>query len=916
MKSNHKVSRTVAAILTASAAHAALAAAPPSAAIAIPAAGSSQLQEVVVTAQRRTQNIQNVPITMEALSGKTLRDLHVQTFSGYVKYLPNVTTGSAGPGNGLIFMRGLSDGVVAAQGQGTIGNFPNVAVYLDDSSALQPGRDLDVYAVDLKRVEVLEGPQGTLFGAGAEAGVVRFITNKPNLYATQVNVNGGYGVTAHGDPNHNLNAVFNWPIIPGKLAARVVWFTDHRGGYINNLPATFSRSPHDVGLVYENGGVVPTNSVTINNYQIASNAINPLDYGGLRAEVKYKINDDWNVLVSEMYQDMNAQGVFYEMPYASYGSNAGSAQAYVVPGSISAQNPAGKIVGPYHGAALPPLSVNLFNPSYDKDRWENTEIRVKGKVGPLSLVYAGVYLDRHTDQAGDYTNYARGRYGYYYQCTGVSFSATSGNAGASCYSPRSAWHDTTHNTHFSQEIRLSTPDDWRLRGVAGLYYEDYKLDGLTQWNYNTLPQCSPTGATTGCFLPKVTFPSMPYQSGSNGFSTHPAFFDDSERTFIQRAAYVSASFDIVPHKLTITGGVRYFQMSSSETGGSEGSFYCEKYTASSYYGQCLSSNVTDFNPNDSSLGALANDPHLVYTTTNHLRETGMRGRANLTWQITPQIMAYYTYSQGFRPGGFNRGTGLYLPDKNGNPQWRRPATYLSDNLTNNEIGWKTRWWNNRLQVDGSVYQENWSHTQVDVFCPQCGFGNLSFVTNGADYRVRGMEIAFDALPMRGLTVHAAASWNSGEQTNAPHLLDNVAGSTNYGKPISVYYSAGQGISVPNVFGAMGTPLANSPPFSVNMRVRYEWAMGPYLPFVQVGFQHRAHSYSPTGEIETDVQPSWTTYDASAGVSEGPWTVSVVGTNLTNENKSLFTSRRQFILTETPMRPRVVELTFSYHYSSR
>ena len=916
MKSNHRLSRTVAAILSASAAHAVMAA---NATGPAPAHTASQrglqLQEVVVTAQRRTQNIQHVPITMEALTGKTLQQLNVQTFSDYVKYLPNVTTGSAGPGNGIIFMRGLSDGVVGAEGQGTVGTFPNVAVYLDDSSALQPGRDLDVYAVDLQRIEVLEGPQGTLFGAGAEAGVVRYITNKPDLYQTEVNVNGGYGITAHGDPNHNMNAVFNWPIIRGRLAARLVWFTDHRGGYINNLPATFTRSSRDVGLVYVNNGVVPPGSVTINNYQIAANGINPLDYGGARLELKYKVNDRWSVLLSEMYQDMNAQGVFYEMPYGSYGPNVGSAQAYVIPGSISPQNPAGVVAGPYHGVALPPLSVNLFNPSYDKDRWENTELRVDGKVGPLSLVYAGVYLDRHTEQLGDYTNYARGRYGYYYQCPYNAKYQLQG-----CYSPRAAWHDTTHNTHFSQELRISTPSDWRLRGLAGFYYEDYKLYGLTQWNYNTIPQCSPGGATAGCFLPLVTFPGMPYQSGPNGFATHPAFFDDSERTFIQRAVYFSASFDIVPHKLTITAGARYFRMSNSEVGGSMGSFYCEPVTPTSYFGQCLTSNVTDFNPADAgnvnALGPLVNDPHLVFTTTNHLLQTGMRGRANLTWRITPDVMAYYTYSQGFRPGGFNRGTGTYLADVNGNPQWRRPATYLSDNLTNNEIGWKTRWLHNRLQVDGAVYQENWTHTQVQVFCPQCGFGNLTFTTNGANYRVKGVELAIDALPMRGLSVHAAASWNSGEQINAPKLMDNVKGSANFGKPITVYHnSAGQGIPVPNVFGAVGGPLANSPPFQANMRVRYDWVMGAYFPYVQVGFQHRAHSVSPTGEIETDIQPAWTTYDASIGVSRGPWTLSLLGTNLTNVNKSLFTSRRQFIETWTPMRPRVFELTFSYHYAS-
>ena len=346
MTSNHKLSRTVAAILSASAAHAVLAANTNGAATAAaPANGGLQLQEVVVTAQRRAQNIQDVPITMEALTGKSLQQLNVQTFEDYVKYLPNVTTGSMGPGQGVVFMRGLSTGVLGTQGQGSVGGFPNVAVYLDNQSAMLPGRNLDIYAVDLQRIEILEGPQGTLFGAGAQAGVVRYITNKPVLDATQVDVNAGYGITAHGDPNTNVNAVFNIPIIKDKLGARIVVFTDHRGGYINNLPATFARSSTDLGIANRNGGVVPTNSATINNYAIAANHINPVTYNGIRAEFLYKINDDWNVLLSQMYQNMDAQGVFYEMPYGTEG-------AALTSGGV-----------PYGGQPLPPYSVNVFNPS-------------------------------------------------------------------------------------------------------------------------------------------------------------------------------------------------------------------------------------------------------------------------------------------------------------------------------------------------------------------------------------------------------------------------------------------------------------------------------------------------------------------------------------------------------------------------
>jgi iron complex outermembrane receptor protein len=906
MKPNHKLSRTIAAILSASAAHAILAAdaGPTTAAAApatadataatadtaaAPAATSGMLQEVIVTAQRRAQNIQDVPITIQAMTGKTLTNLNVQTFADYVKYLPNVSTGSQGPGMGTLFMRGLSTGVLGTQGQGSVGLFPNVAVYLDDQSELLPGRDLDVYAVDLERIEVLEGPQGTLFGAGAQAGVVRFITNKPKLDTFEADVNAGYGVTAGGDPNTNVNATFNFPLIEDRLAARVVVFNDRRGGYINNLPAYFARGSQDLGIADSNGGVVPTNSVVINNYQITARAINPLTYNGIRGELLFKVNDDWSVLVSQMYQNMDAEGVFYEMPRGTEGAGL--------------TNPSGVPIG---GQPLPPLSVNLFNPSYDKDKFENTALTVQGKVGPLSLVYSGAYLDRNIDQAMDYTNYARGRYGYYYQCTGVSYSSKTGNAGATCYSPSSIWKDTERDTHVSQELRLSTPDTWRLRGLVGLFYEDYKVYDDTQWMYKSVPDCAPGGPTTNCFYPIQPWPDNP--TNNPGLQPQDGFFDDFQRTFIQHAAYTSVSFDIVPQKLTLTGGVRYFHMYNSELGGDVGSFYCKEFGTATFFGACGTNGIPDGTKSPYGTDFAKQNPHT-------LTESGMRGRADLEYHVTQDILVYYTYSQGFRPGGFNRGTSDHLPNAAGQNQYATPVTYLSDNLTNNEVGWKTMWFDHRLEVNGAVYQENWSNAQVSFFCPQCGLGNLTYNTNGPDYQVKGVELQVAANVWHGLSVNGAAAWNSGELKNSPSLIGNIPGTADYGKPLSTFYVNGVATPIQNVYGAKGSPLADSPPFEGNLRVRYDWQWGDYLPYVQVGMQHQSHSQSASGNVESYDQPAWTTYDLSAGVAKDNWTVSLLGTNVTNVNKSLFTTSRQWILTETPMRPRVISLTFGYSFSS-
>ena len=877
MNRNSTLCRAVAAILGASAAHVALATTASSHASNMQFS-APQLHEIIVTANHRAQNVQDVPITMQVLTGQTLQQLNVQTLSQYLKYVPNVTLATAGPGQGEVYMRGLSVGPGRVQADGGVGVFPNVALYLDNESTELPDRELDIYAVDLQRIEVLEGPQGTLFGAGAQAGVIRYITNKPRLNTFQVIANGGYGVTAHGDPNSHVNAVLNLPLIDNKLAVRLVIFTDHRGGYINNLPATFARSGTDLGLAVENGGVVPKNSATINNYALVSNAINPVTYQGARAEVLWRINDHWNALLSQMYQNMNAQGVFYEMPYGSEGT---------------VLSPSGV---PNGGKPLPPYSVNLFAPSYNRDKFENTALTVKGKVGSLSLVYAGSYLDRGIQAQGDYTNYARGRYGYYYQCTGVSYSSTYGNANATCYSPAMVWQESERNTHVSQELRVSTPSTWRLRGIAGLYYEDDKIYDITNWEYRTVPQCSPTGLTSNCFLPVGPRPGE--STNAPGLrNSITAFSDDYIRTFIQKAAYISMSYDLIPKVLTITGGIRYFDMFDGVTGGDYGSFGCKQFSTTSYFGRCLDSNGVNANTQVPNTQVL----------------TGHLGRANLSWHITPEIMLYYTYSQGYRPGGFNRGTAAYLPGPDGKGQYYTPKEYTSDLLTNNEVGWKSEWLAHHIMFDGALYQEHWDNVQTSVFCPSCGFGNVSFLTNGPFYQVRGVEVQLAAHMFTGLSLQGSAAWNSSELTNSPALIDNNPASVNFGKPITTQYVNGVPVPVPDIYGTIGSPLAFSPPFQANLRVRYEWTAGSYLPYVQIGFQHQAHSHSAVGFQAVYDQPAWTTYDASVGVSKGDWTVSLDGTNLTNVNKSLYTNAAQFIETETPMRPRVIELNFHYSF---
>ena len=198
MKPNPKIAAAVAAILSAPSTMIVYAAP----ADTETATAGNEITEVVVTAQRRSENLQDVPITIQAISGQQLQQLNVVGFNDLLKYTPNVTFSGNGPGTGNIFMRGLGGSGSGNQSQSTTAPFPNVALYLDDQSMQFPARNNDVYLVDMERVEVLEGPQGTLFGGGAQAGAIRYITNKPRLDATSGEVNGRLRHHRRRGPEH------------------------------------------------------------------------------------------------------------------------------------------------------------------------------------------------------------------------------------------------------------------------------------------------------------------------------------------------------------------------------------------------------------------------------------------------------------------------------------------------------------------------------------------------------------------------------------------------------------------------------------------------------------------------------------------------------------------------------------------
>lgn len=856
---------------------------------------TSGVPDIVVTATRRDQSIQDVPMTLQAFSTDTLSKLNVTTIDNLLKYTPNVTFSNNGPGQGAIFMRGLSAGFAGGQSSATIGGFPNVAVYLDDQSMQFPARNVDVYVADIERVEVLEGPQGTLFGGGAQAGVVRYITNKPKLSKFEARIEGSFGGTAGGAPNGSFNAMVNVPLIDNQLAVRAVIYTDHRGGYIDNKFSTFTRRPSDLGsyyLAYGGNGnqLTPAqqvnNGLYNNNTQVEDN-FNPVDYTGGRISVDWQFAPDWDVLVTQAYQKLETKGTFAVQTYS------------------------------YDYDPLTGLTSTLFVPQYTKDDFSNTAWTLKGKVGGLDLIYTGSYLTRHISQQGDYTNYARATYGIFYQCTGGANYYFGAGQAPYCHEPTGYWTDKVRNTHESHEFRVSTPGDKRIRLIAGAYYESFKIQDNQDWDYKTIPQCTAATLTSACLGLIAPSPGATLNiPGPRGPAV--AFGEDTQRGYKQYAAFGSLDFDILPN-LTITAGTRYYNYKEYETG----SVY------SSFNGGCYQVLVCSGN-----LYA-ANNGNLDADNLNGSYH-GFKSKGVITWKPSDHTMIYGLFSQGFRPGAFNRGPSARVSDPlpPHNKQLLVPAAYRPDTLTNWEMGFKTDLFDRKVTFNASAYYMIWQDTQIGFFNPAAGFGNTAFATNGPNYHIKGAEVQIVARPSAGLTIQGSATYNDSKQSNAPCFIANNPGVSSFGQCITQVYSGGVVKPVQSPFGNVGSITPFSPHFQGNMRIRYEWTSGDMNWFVAGGVNYTSAMYNepatyPAGDVAgngnvvgpngiivpaTTVlrykMPGYALTDAQIGFTRDNWTVTIFGDNLFNSHASTFTNSAQYIKTSTIVRPMTYGLKIS------
>lgn len=660
--------------------------------------------EIVVTAQKREENLQNVPISIQALGTKKLDQLNVTNFEDFSKLLPSVAFQSSQPGVTTVYMRGVASG-----GDGNhSGSLPSVGVYLDEQPVTTIGGTLDVHVYDVARIESLAGPQGTLYGASSQAGTIRIITNKPSTAGFEGRVDGEINTVKSGGTGGRLEGVINAPLSE-RAAIRIVGWYQHDAGYINNVPGTRSFLPTPGGI-------------TVNNDEFVEKNFNDADVYGGRAALKIDLDDNWTVTPTILYQRQENNGTF-------------------------AQDP---LVGD--------LQVQRFYPDYRTDRFVQAALTVEGKIGNFDITYASAYLDRKATQVNDYTDYAEAYDDIYsayddgngFTCSGIAgcfyFQDNAGNT----IDPRQFIDGSDHFRKHSQELRISSPQENPFRVVGGLFFQrqsneihqDYRVPGLA----DTL---SVNGHPETLWLTEQNRVDKDYAAfGEASFDITPQLtltaggrvykYDNSLIGFFgfgRDPAYIQGASGNPPPNAA----------ASSRTGVA-GCFTTEGLTLRDAQ---EAGATTTLLPGSVRNGPCTNLADFVNgrLVPKRTKDTGFIHRLNLTWKPSEDLLTYATWSRGFRPGGINRRASV--------------TDYQADFLTNYEVGIKSTLMDGKLRINAALYHQDWNSFQFSFL----GANSFTEIHNGPDARIRGFEADVNLRPIPGLTLTAAGSYTDAKTKN-------------------------------------------------------------------------------------------------------------------------------------------------------
>lgn len=724
---------------------------------------ASGIEEITVTARKRAESLQDVAASVQALTGADLKRQGLVNMEDVVRFLPNVNHVGGTAGANKIIFRGVSDN------PGAFIAASSAALYIDEQPLTQFSINPEPRMIDIERVEALAGPQGTLYGDSSQSGTLRIITNKPDPTAFSANADVMFRTGSESSSSNEVSGVLNLPLVEDKFAVRLVGFSAHDGGFVDNV----------LGFSPQLG--------TKDNSDIVQDDINSVDHVGGRIAAKWFINDDWAITASSIYQKSEAEG----------------------------RNDYDPTIGDLK-------TVKFYKDTRD-DEWFQGALTIEGNLGNnLQLTSITSYFDRDIDYVFDRT-----RYSAYFNYNFCSYYATYCWSGQTRYDQDTVGYNTLNqkNDRFTQEIRLSQATE-KYEWVLGAFYEEKSED----WVFRSrTPDFQDTLAYyywTSFYTPSNTDPSWWLSADSTDWNQWAVFGNFTYNFSDTFSAEV---------------GIRYFDEEQDRL-------------------------------------YLVDKPFIIApgvwpdTTNPQGGNEDFVPKITLSWEVADDKMIYALYSEGFRSGGANR---------NRTPFTVFPQAFEPDKLKNYELGLKSRWWDNRLQVNATLYHGEWENYQIEVVDPSfnpcdpgeipdvdlCGQPFQVVVGNVGDATQTGVELFMQLAPTDRLDL--GLNLNYVEAETAEDFVVTVP--------------------VPK-----GTRLPNVPELKMNAFAQYNWPVsfgqgGEMFLRGQYTWQDESRNQLEELGIFSRIQPSYGIGDLKLGYRSSSVLVEGFVNNVADERAVIFNS---------------------------
>jgi iron complex outermembrane receptor protein len=659
--------------------------------------GGGELDEIVVTAEKRESTVQATPISITALNADELASENVLSVEDLAGAVPGVSMRTAGPGQTEYEMRGLTS---AGGSAATVGFYLDETPLSASAVALNGRTVIDADVFDLSHVEVLRGPQGTLYGAGSMGGTIKLVTNPPKLGVFEGATDTSLSQTSSGgSTNGAISAMVNLPM-GDTFAVRLVGTQKYISGWIPRIVAEPGTFPYPVGFGTTCASYCSTRGdVGAAPVEKTIKGSNLEKFTAARAEALFKPNADFSILGTLMYQRIDAQG------YNNYQSSPPSPAPY-----------------PSAPGIYQPLDVK--EPYYDS--FKLGSLTIKYNFGFAELTSATAYWKRYVFQSTDSTEALQ-------NINGIAGS-TSPTAYPNGFLPDMLYVEEDPTTQVSEELRLTSTGTGPFQWVGGVYGADLHSGYIT---YNQSPYIANAYNAFG-------------NINAGGAAANPdgVIFDDNNPNVMKQ----SAAFGEVSYKVTddlkATLGVRYFKFTVGNhshqcgVGTGTGNATCQIDTASG--------------KGDNVLPRL----NISYTPTPDLTFYGTVAKGSRPGGVNLPIPLPTLAQLQANNGAYNCGvptvtqlTGAPVPAGSVFVT-QQPAYFGPDSIWSYEIGEKSRFDDRRFTLDADIYYVKWKNIQ-QVIDLSCGYPYSANAGNALAY---GPEVEFSALLVTGLTLDISGAY--------------------------------------------------------------------------------------------------------------------------------------------------------------